>query len=141
MDKLGAQDIVDWAADNGEIVRIAVTQEHHRYSIEDLATRKRIRNHGERCTVELVDRLAERDPPSQSILIYEDGDVTLLTLLKHDSYAVVTTAAFLDEMERQQLIQSADHILDQAIRKGRNRNILARNAIHADLLSRIGRRG
>ena len=142
VDKLGAQEIIDWAADNEHLVHVAVTREHQNISDEVLATARRIPNHGERCTVELVERLAERDPPSQSILIYEDGDVTLLTIINTDKVAVVTTAAFLDELERQQLIQSADQILDEAVEKGRAENIRVRKTLHASqLFGQIGRRG
>ena len=137
VDKRGVQEIIDSASANDEMVRISVIQEHQRYGDEEVAARKRIANHGERCTAELVDRLAERNPPTQSILIYEDGDVTLLAIANPDKVAVVTTAAFLDEIEQQRLIQSADHILNQAINKGRREGIWVRNAIHPNLLSQI----
>lgn len=140
IDKLGAREIVDWLADNEDAVHISVTREHALRSDEVEADVKRIKNHGERCALEIVERLAEQDPPHQSILIYEDGDVTLLTIVNTEKIAVITTASFLDELERQHLIQSADYILDEAVTGGRNKNIRTRNAFNATMFQQ-GRDG
>ena len=137
---LGAREIVDWLAANEDAVQISVTHEHALRSDDVAADVKRIKDHGERCALEVVERLAEQDPSRQSILIYEDGDVTLLAIVNTDKIAVVTTASFLDEMERQKLIQSADHILDEAIAEGRNQKIRTRNAMHANILQQSGGR-
>lgn len=136
VDKLGAREIIDWAAANEDQVHIAVTHRHQETPDDVLAAAKRLKNHGEQCTQELVERLADRDPPTQSILIYEDGDVTLLSIVNTDKIAIVTTASFLDEMERCQYIQSADQILDEAVAKGRREGVRVRNEMHAKHLLR-----
>lgn len=135
---LGAAELIDWMAANEDRVQVSVTHEHALRREEIEAHVKRIKDHGERCALEVVERLAEQNPARQSILIYEDGDVTLLSIVNTDKISVLTTASFLDTLEKNHLIQSADHILDEAIAEGRNEKIRVRNAMHANFLSQRG---
>jgi hypothetical protein len=122
-DKLGAQDIVDWLQRNADRVSIGATQEFANQQFLIEAGVKRLRGRGERCAAELVDLAAERRPGSRSILLYEDSDVTTLRILNAGQVDTLTTADFLDELERAGLIQSSDHILDQAVAAGRGAGV------------------
>lgn len=138
VEMLGARALIDWMAANEGAVQVSVTHEHAGRRAEIEASVTRIKDHGERCALEVVERLAEQNPSNQSIFIYEDGDVTLLAIVNTDKIAVVTTASFLDALEREHLIQSADHILDEAVAEGRNQKIRIRNAMHAQILQQRG---
>jgi hypothetical protein len=131
IDLQGASEVVQWMADNENQVHLRVTQEFLNHQVLIAAGTKKIRNLGENCARELIDREAERDPSSRSILIYEDSDVTLLKIINAARVDTLTTADFLTELEHAHLIQSADRILDDAVTAGRQSGIRNRTHGHA----------
>lgn len=131
-DLQGASEVVEWMANNTGQVFLRVTQEFLNRQTLIAAGAKRIRNLGEDCAREIVDREATRDPTARSILLYEDSDVTLLKIVNARVVDTLTTADFLFELESARLIQSADRILDDAIAAGRRPGI--RGRAHSDLL-------
>lgn len=129
----GASEVIEWMARNEETVLLRATQEFLNHQTLVAAGVKRIRNLGENCAREIVDREAERHPERKSILLYEDSDVTLLRIMNPDKVDALTTTDFLSELEHARLIQSADHILDDAVAAGRGEGI--RGHAHLELLN------
>lgn len=130
----GALSIVDWMKRNPEQVRIRPTQEFASAQMLIAAGAKRVRDLGERCAGEVVDDETDLDPGARAILLYEDSDVTLLKIVNADRVDTLTTADFLLELERRQLIQSADHVLDEAVRAGRGAGVQYRSGKVIDAL-------
>ena len=122
-EKPGALEIVDWLKNNQGKVLIGPTQEFVRHQALVNANVKRIKDLGERCAAEIVDEEADRHPGHRSILLYEDSDVTTLKIVNSDKVDTLTTADFLVELEKAQMIQSADYVLSQAIAAGRHEGI------------------
>ena len=131
-DKLGAEEIVDWLQRHADAVTIGATQEFANQQFLIEAGVKRLRGLGERCAAELVDLAAERNPGGRSILLFEDSDVNTLRILNPERVDTLTTADFLDELERAGLIQSSDHILDQAVAAGRGGGVRNRSRLAGD---------
>lgn len=111
----GALAIIDWMKRNPQQVRIRPTQEFANAQTLIAAGAKRVKDLGERCAGEIVDDETDQDPNARAILLYKDSDVTLLKIVNADRVDTLTTAEFLAELERKQLIQSADHVLDEAV--------------------------
>jgi predicted nucleic acid-binding protein len=123
----GATDIIEWMKHNPGQVVIYPTQEFANQQTLIAAGVKRVRGLGERCALEAVEDGVEKDPDARGILLYEDSDIRLLAIVNTDKIDTLTTADFLAELERAQLIQSADQILDQAVQAGRSEGIRRRS--------------
>ena len=115
----GASEVVDWMARSEGQVFLRATQEFLNQQTLIAAGAKRVRNLGENCAREIVDRESDKDANARSILVYEDSDVTLLKIVNAKRVDTLTTADFLAELEHAHLIQSADKILDDAVAAGR----------------------
>lgn len=123
----GAIDIIEWMKRNPRQVMIYPTQEFASHQALIAAGVKRVRGLGERCALEAVEDGVENDPDARGILLYEDSDIRLLSIVNTDKIDTLTTADFLAELERLHLIQSADQILDQAVEAGRNEGVRRRS--------------
>ena len=123
---LGATENARWISSNRGKVLIDPTEEFVAYQQRAAQGFARSRNLGERCAVEVVDREAKRNPGHRSILVFEDSDVILLKFTNPDLVDTLTTADFLDELQRARLIQSSNHILDSAVEAGRQIGIRSR---------------
>lgn len=128
--KLGSLDIVHWLQAN-PAVRIEATVEFKNAVILLEAGQKRVSGMGERCALEVVNLMSTRTPGNRSILLYEDSDVPGMRILKPDQVDTLTTADFLDQLERAKRIQSADHILDKAVHAGRDEATRRRSMTNA----------
>ena len=53
-------------------------------------------------------------------MLFEDTDIVSRRAIVGDRVGVISTGDFLRELENAGLIQSTDHILDQAAAQGRN---------------------
>lgn len=126
---LGATEIVEWMSRHSQQVRLSPTQEFVNAQQLIRSGARRVKNLGERCAVELVDREAERDGSARSILLYEDSDVTLIRIANPERVATLTTADFLAGLEAGRMIQSADKILDDAVTAGRDSGIRNRSTL------------
>lgn len=117
----GADDIVQWAKQAGDLVRIVPTEtnaEAQQY-LANNPDKKRRRGLGEQCALEVVNDQSLAHPGTKSMLIYEDSDVTGLRLVRPNDVDTISTSDFLHLLEEARLIQSADHILDTAVASGR----------------------
>jgi hypothetical protein len=117
----GADDIVQWAKQAGDLVRIVPTEtnaEAQQYLVNN-PDKKRKRGLGEQCALEVVNDQSLAHPGTKSMLIYEDSDVTGLRLVRPNDVDTISTSDFLHLLEEARLIQSADHILDTAVAGGR----------------------
>lgn len=109
--------LMEWVERNAAHVRVASTQAGLQ---QDILLRNGVKanNLGEVAAMEVIDRFLAASPDQRAVLIYEDSDVRRLPTI--DRADTVTTGAFLIALERAGLIQSADHILNEAARAGRN---------------------
>lgn len=121
----GADDIVQWAKQAGDLVRIVPTEtnaEAQQY-LANNPDKKRRRGLGEQCALEVVNDQSLAHPGTKSMLIYEDSDVTGLRLVRPADVDTISTSDFLHLLEEARLIQSADHILDTAVAGGRPEHV------------------
>jgi hypothetical protein len=79
-----------------------------------------IRGLGEQAAIETLERFLRSSAEGEAILLFEDSDVGRRRAVIDERVSLVSTGDFLRELEAARLIQSADHILDQAAAKGRN---------------------
>jgi hypothetical protein len=75
---------------------------------------------GEQAAIEVLDRFLVGNPTAEALLLFEDSDIARRQAIIDERVSLITTGDFLRELEAAGLIQSADHILDQAAQRGRN---------------------
>ena len=109
--------IARWIEDNKDRVRVAATEAGIEQDVLLRAGLKG-RHSGENAAVEVINRFLEATPDTRAVLLYEDDDVRKMRVL--DRADIVTTGVFLSALEKAHRIQSADFILDEAARAGRN---------------------
>lgn len=109
--------IAAWIIANEHRVRVAVTDAGLQQDVL-LRAGAKARQMGEIAAIEVINRFLTATPDDLAVLIYEDSDVRKLPVIERTR--TVTTGAFLVALERANLIQSADRILDQASHAGRN---------------------
>jgi hypothetical protein len=115
----GAGRIVEWINEHLDQVRIVPTEvgiDQQRRIEEGRA----IRDLGERAALEVLDRFLSTDPEAGAILLFEDSDIGRRRAVVDERVGLISTGDFLRELENAHLIQSADHILEQAAERGRN---------------------
>lgn len=115
----GAGQIVEWINDHLDTVRIVPTDT----GIDQqrrLEEGRSIRGLGEQAAVEALDRYLRANPDADAILLFEDTDIERQRVIVDERVTVISTGIFLRELEAARLIQSADHILDEAATHGRN---------------------
>ena len=109
--------IANWIENNKDRVRVAATEA----GVEQGALLRaglRARNAGENAAMQVINRFLESEPDKRAVLLYEDDDVRSLPVL--DRADIFTTGQLLSALEEARVIQSADRILDEAARAGRN---------------------
>ena len=79
-----------------------------------------IRGLGEQAAIETLERFLRSDPAAEALLLFEDTDVERRRAIVDQRVGLISTGDFLRELEAAGLIQSTDHILDQAAAQGRN---------------------
>lgn len=109
--------IARWIEANQDRVRVAATEAGIEQDVV-LRAGLRARNAGENAAVEVIGRFLEGAPDLRAVLLFEDDDVRRLPV--PDRADIVTTGEFLSALEQAREIQSADFILDEAARAGRN---------------------
>ena len=115
----GAGQIVDWINDHLAQVRIVPTD----VGIDQqrrLEEHRTIRGLGEQAAMEALERFLRGAAESRALLLFEDSDVSKRRALIDERVSLITTGDFLRELEAAGYIQSADHVLDEAARNGRN---------------------
>lgn len=103
-----------------------------------------IRGLGEQAAVETLERFLRRDAEAKALLLFEDTDVSKRRAVVDARVSLISTGDFLRELQAAGFIQSADFILDEAARHGRNverqresvTDAETRNRLRQQLLSR-----
>lgn len=115
----GADRIVEWINRHIDAVRIVPTD----IGIDQqrrLEEGRSIRGLGEQAALEALGRFLQSDPAAEALLLFEDTDVARRRAIVDERIGLIGTGDFLRELEAAGLIQSSEHILDQAAAKGRN---------------------
>ncbi len=115
----GAEQIVEWINAHLDVVQIVPTD----IGIDQqrrLEEGRTIRGLGEQAAIEVLERFLRADPAAGALLLFEDTDIEKRRAIVDQRVGVISTGDFLRELEAARLIQSADHILDQAAAQGRN---------------------
>lgn len=115
----GADRIVEWINEHLDAVRLVPTD----IGIDQqrrLEEGRSIRGLGEQAAIETLERFLRSAPTAEALLLFEDSDVGKRRAIVDQRVSLISTGDFLRELEGASLIQSADHILDQATAQGRN---------------------
>jgi hypothetical protein len=115
----GAEQIVEWINAHLDLVRIVPTD----IGIDQqrrLEEGRSICGLGELAAVEALDRFLRNTPRAEALLLFEDSDVVKRRAVFDERVSLISTGDFLRELEAAGLIQSTDHILEQAAEQGRN---------------------
>jgi hypothetical protein len=115
----GAGQIVEWLNLHLDTVLIVPTD----IGIDQqrrLEEGRSIRGLGEQAAIETLDRFLRVDATSEALLLFEDTDIEKRRAVVDQRVSLISTGDYLRELEAAGLIQSADHILDQAAAQGRN---------------------
>lgn len=98
-----------------------------------------IRGLGEQAAIETLERFLRTDPTAEALLLFEDTDIERRRAIVDQRVSLISTGDFLRELEAAGLIQSTDHILDQAAAQGRN--VERQRAANEDATTRERLRG
>ncbi|HEX5326292.1 MAG TPA: hypothetical protein VFW75_06455 [Acetobacteraceae bacterium] len=115
----GAEQIVEWINSHLDTVRLVPTDT----GIDQqrrLEEGRSIRGLGEQASIEALERFLRSDPTAEALLLFEDSDIKQRRAVIDQRVGLISTGDFLRELEAAGLIQSTDHILDQAAAQGRN---------------------
>lgn len=115
----GAERIVAWINAHLDLVRIVPTDigiDQQRRLEEGRSTR----GLGEQAAIEALERFLLSDPSAEALLLFEDSDLRKRRAVVDERVSLISTGDFLRELEGAGLVQSADHILDEAAEHGRN---------------------
>ena len=115
----GADQIVEWINAHLDVVRIVPTD----IGIDQqrrLEEGRSVRGLGEQAAIEALERFLGASPEAEALLLFEDSDVEKRRAVVDARVSLISTGDFLRELEAAGLIQSADHVLDQAAKQGRN---------------------
>jgi len=115
----GTSCIVEWMNDHLDRVRIVPTEVgvDQQRRIEEGRT---IRALGEQAALEVLERFLSGNPDAEALLLFENTDIARRRAIVDDRVSLISTGDFLRELEAAHLIQSADYILEQAAKGGRN---------------------
>ena len=139
----GGGEIMEWINAHLDVVRIVPTD----IGIDQqrrLEEGRSVRGLGEQAAIETLERFLRGNPQAEALLLFEDSDVAKRRAIVDERVSLVSTGDFLRELEAAGLIQSTDHILDQAAAKGRNVERLRRasdDAVTRERLREQLRRG
>ncbi len=115
----GASRIGAWINDHSDLVRIVPTET----GIDQqrrLEEGRPIRGMGEQAAIEALDIFLTKNAEGQALLLFEDSDILKRRAVVDERVSLISTGDFLRELQTAHLIQSAEHILDEAARSGRN---------------------
>jgi predicted nucleic acid-binding protein len=121
--RLGASGVVDWVRGNPDQVRIAPTNVYAEYeALLSINPETRSKGRGEQAALEVLQAAISASPDLKAFLLFEDKDLSQRQFVRAlpDRVTGISTGDLLRELEPAQLIQSADQILDEAAKNGRN---------------------
>lgn len=141
----GANRINAWINDHSDRVRIVPTETgiDQRKRLEEGRT---TRDMGEQASIEVLEIFFAKNSYAEALLLFEDTDIVKRRAIVDARASLISTGDFLRELQNARLIQSADHILDEAARTGRNiekqrqpaKDAEAREALRRQLSERHG---
>lgn len=145
--RLGAQDILAWVKDHRDGVELAPTQaftafEAARQALPSL----REPNLGERAAVEVIEEPGRLIGDERAVLLCEESAVLRRVMVRDRSRIIeLSTMDFLNVLETERRIQSADAVFDRALEAGRTpsraRKLAgASDALAAEIAALIGPR-
>ena len=115
----GAERILEWINAHLDLVQIVPTD----IGIDQqrrLEEGRGVRGLGELAAIEALERFLRSDTTAEALLLFEDSDIERRRAVVDQRVSLISTGDFLRELETAGLVQSADHILDQAAAQGRN---------------------
>jgi predicted nucleic acid-binding protein len=115
----GANQIGAWINDHSDLVRIVPTETGVDQQ-RRLEEGRPIRGMGEQASIETLDIFLAKNPDAQALLLFEDSDISKRRAIVDERVSLISTGDFLRELQNAHLIQSAEHILDEAACSGRN---------------------
>jgi hypothetical protein len=121
IDKLGAQEIIDWYNENEGRVVVKPTKEFKEDSLlRDLIPgRKRAKDIGEKSALEIIRNFPFADN-AKALLLSDDRDAERMVMIEPEKAILLTTWDFLRQLEEAQRIQSADAVMEAVRKLGRN---------------------
>jgi predicted nucleic acid-binding protein len=114
--KPGAQIVISWLQANRQVVEIAATEEFVEFSeLLSINPAARTRNRGEHAAAEVLFNALEKGADA-GLLLFEDSDIRTANFLVRlpDNVLILSTSTFLYGLQRRNLIQDADAILNRA---------------------------
>jgi predicted nucleic acid-binding protein len=121
--KLGAEGVISWARAHPDQVRIVPTSVYAEFeAVRLLNPSAKSRGRGEQAALEVLNDFVATAPDAQAFLLFEDADIAQRAFVRAlpERVVSISTGDFLRELELAGLIQSADHILDEAAQAERN---------------------
>jgi hypothetical protein len=103
----GAGQIVEWINGHLDAVQIVPTDVgiDQQRRLEEGRT---IRGLGEQAAIEVLERFLRADPAAEALLLFEDTDIERRRAVVDERVSLISTGAFLSELEMAGLIQSTD---------------------------------
>jgi hypothetical protein len=123
MARLGAREVVRWAREHFDQVRIVPTETFTEFqALRNLDPATKSKGRGEQSALEVLNEALATDETTEAILLYEDNDILRRRFVRAipDRVTALSTGDFLHELEAAGLIQSSDRILNVAAARGRN---------------------
>lgn len=114
----GASELIDWLARNDDLVSMRPT-EVGQDQLQRLRDGRSIRGMGEAAAVEVLTTNARLHPSRHMFLLFEDTDLRKRTVILPNFCYAISTGDWLRALERHEIIQSADEVLDRATARGR----------------------
>ena len=120
IDKLGAQEIIDWHSAHRSSVSVEPT-EVFKNEIERLTRQggRVAKDLGERAAIETI-RNYPFAPEERAILLSDDRDVERVVITDPQKVVLLTTRDYLTQLEEAQRIQSVDAVFSAARERGRH---------------------
>lgn len=122
--RLGATGVVvAWVRAHADQVAIAPTEVFAEFqALQTLQPDIRSQGRGEQSALEVLSAAVAADPDMSAFLLFEDNDIRSRSFVRAlpERVTALSTGELLAELEAAGRIQSADHVLDEASRRGRN---------------------
>jgi hypothetical protein len=121
--RLGAEEVVHWVRRHHGQVEIAPSEVFAEFqALLTINPNTRSQGRGEEVALEVLAAAVEADRELHAILLFEDSDIRSRSFVRvlPERVTALSTGDLLHELEAAARIQSSDHILDRAAKRGRN---------------------
>ena len=123
MARLGAEEVVEWVRAHLGQVQIVPTRVFADYqALQSINPKTRSKGRGEQSALEVLGFEIAANEELHAVLLFEDNDIQAREFVRAlpERVTALSTGDLLHELEAAGLIQSSDHILDEAAARGRN---------------------